>query len=58
MNVNNDYCPTVFVNYTRERLDIVIISRINVRGLNLIETVELFFIRSRFPGTTNLYCNR
>ena len=36
MNVNYDYDPTVFVNYTRERLDTVIVSRITVMGLNLI----------------------
>ena len=36
MNVNYDYDPTVFVNYTRERLDTVIVSRITVMGLYLI----------------------
>ena len=36
MNVNYDYDPTVFVNYTRERLDTVIVSRITVIGLNKI----------------------
>ena len=36
LNVNYDYDPTVFVNYTRERLDTVIVSRITVMGLYLI----------------------
>ena len=52
LNVNYDYDPTVFVNYTRERLDTVIVSSITVMGLNLINN-HCILIHVRNPGTTN-----
>ena len=51
MNVNYDYDPTVFVNYTRERLDTVIVGRIIVMGLYLINNHCL--IRVGNPGTAS-----